>query len=114
MAGLAAPKALESLRPKLTASFQVRVSHQVQGQELRPVSFVAETTEPFRAETRLESEMIEILCRCDGQASLIDLFTAARQTATLPEHVGLETFLKFAVKMMELGYLELSEPADLP
>jgi SAM-dependent methyltransferase len=105
------PNALQSLQPRLADGFLVRISHQIQHQELVPVSFVAETTEPFRTETRLEAEMIDALCRCDGQTRLLELFAAARQANRLPEHVDLLTFLKFAVKMMELGYLQVAEPA---
>lgn len=111
LAGLGSPSALQSLQPRLADGFLVRISHQIRNQELLPVSFVAETTQPFRVETRLASGMIDALCRCDGQTCLIDLFTTARQAEILPEHVDLLTFLKFAVKMMELGYLEVAEPA---
>jgi len=100
---------LQSLKPVLAANVQVRVSHQVENQALLPVLFVAEMTNPFRAETRLESEMVEILLQCNGKTSFVELFQGARQARTLPEHVTLENFLRFGTKMMELGYLELSE-----
>ena len=100
---------IQFLKPVLAADVQVRISHQVQNQALLPVLLVAETTTPFRAETRLESGMVEILLQCDGNTSLVELFQAAQQAGTLPEQVTLETFLKFGTKMMELGYLELGD-----
>jgi SAM-dependent methyltransferase len=109
LGALGGVNALQSAKPRLAANVQIRISHLVQDQALHPILFVSETTEPFCAETRLESGMVEILLQCDGKTSLVELFQAAQQARNLPEHVTVETFLKFATKMMELGYLELSE-----
>jgi len=100
---------LQQVKPKLAPTFRVRITHQVQQQELVPASFVAETARPFQVETRLESDMISILLKCDGETSFSELFQGAQEARSLPEQVTLQVFLQFGVRMLELGYLELDE-----
>jgi SAM-dependent methyltransferase len=105
---------LQPLKPKLAPAFRILITHEVHQQELVPASFVAEMAKPFRVETRLESDMIGILLKCDGKTTLFELFQAARLDGVLPEQVTLEIFLKFGARMMELGYMELDEAASGP
>jgi len=104
-----APQELAQLKPRLGSTLRVNITHVVSEQELLPIAFVIEALRPFRAETKVDPEMVQVLLRCDGKTSLAELFEMARAESLVPERFTLVDFLKFGAKMIERGYLEIDE-----
>lgn len=105
------PAALGHLKPRLGASLRVKIDHVVVEHELVPCSIVLESSRPFQAETKVEPEMVQVLLRCDGETSLLELHGIARQASWVPENLTLPDFLKFSARMIERGYLEVDASA---
>ena len=56
--------------------------------------------------------MVQVLLRCDGETSLLELHEIARRASWVPENLTLPDFLKFGARMIERGYLEV-DASDL-
>ncbi|MCI0626141.1 MAG: methyltransferase [Acidobacteria bacterium] len=104
-----APQELAQLKPRLGSTLRVNITHVVNEQELLPIAFVVESLRPFHAETKVDPEIVQVLLRCDGKTSLVELFEMARAASLVPERFTLVDFLKFGAKMIERGYLEIDE-----
>jgi hypothetical protein len=105
------PIALGHLKPLPGSSLRVHINHLVKEHELVPCSFILESSRPFHAETRVDPEMVQVLLRCDGKTTLTELYEIARQGSWVPENLSLPDFLKFSVRMIERGYLEVDASA---
>ena len=105
-----APRELAQLKPRLGSTLRVNITHEVKEQQLLPIAFIVEAQRPFRAQTKVEAEIVRVLLRCDGKASLAELFEAARVDSLVPEKFTLVDFLQFGAKMIERGYLEIEMP----
>ena len=105
------PIALGHLKPLPGSSLRVRINHLVKEHELVPCSFILQSSRPFHAETRVDPEMVQVLLRCDGKTTLTELYEIARQGSWVPENLSLPDFLKFSVRMIERGYLEVDASA---
>jgi hypothetical protein len=101
------PEALGELKPRLGSTLRVNITHVVQEQELVPVAFLLESSQPFHSESKVDPEMVQVLLRCDGKTSLGELFQIARDASLIPGNLALLDFLKFGAKMIERGYLEV-------
>lgn len=101
------PEALADLKPSLGSTLRVNIGHVVQEQQLVPAVFLLESSQPFHSESKVDSEMVQVLLQCDGKTSLSKLFQTARDAALIPRNLTLPDFLRFCAKMIERGYLEV-------
>ena len=102
-------KALESRCPRLADRLQVVATHVVLEGSLVPAEFIFETDKPFDSRGRMDSWMVPLFARLDGKLSLREIYDQAVTADELPEGFQLTDFASLTARMIERGFLKLSD-----
>ncbi len=96
---------IEQARPHLAPRLQVKVTHVVHEGSLVPGEYLFESDKPFDAVGQVDSWLVPLVLRLDGQTTPAEIFQSAKADGQLPEGFALEDFTRLLARMIEVGFL---------
>src|SRR5262249_8067288 len=102
-------KELAQMKPRLSPSLSVKITHIVHEGSLVPWEHLLEGERPFPYITRVDPWVVSVVAEFNGRRSVEGLYNAARDASAFPEGFGLDDFLRMTSMMIERGYLEIDD-----
>lgn len=102
---------INRLKPRLSSTLKVQVTHAVHDGSLIPIENVLESKWPFPASSRVDSWMVQMLTQFDGTRTTEEVYRDAMIATMMPESFQLQNWSAFVVNMIERGHLEIDRAA---